>query len=1171
MAAAYAAYAFTDVSGIYPITPSTPMAELVDEWSAQGKLNIFGQRVIVSELQSEAGAAGVVHGSLAAGALTTTFTASQGLLLMIPNMYKISGELLPGVIHASARALAAHALSIFGDHQDVMACRATGFAILASSNVQEIIDIGALAHLCAIRGRVPFMHFFDGFRTSHEIQKVNLVEYEDYAKLLDVEALKAFRGNALNPEHPFQRGTAQNPDIYFQAREASNKFYDRIPGIVQGYMDEMAKITGRSFHLFDYYGAPDADRIIVAMGSVCDTIEETADYLNKNGEKVGLLKVRLYRPFSVNAMLDAIPGSVKKIAVLDRTKEPGAIGEPLFQDVCNAWFERDVRPVIVGGRYGLGSKDTTPGQIFAVYENLKSDAPVKRFTIGINDDVTRLSLKYDDSLDTTPEGIKSCKFWGLGSDGTVGANKNSIKIIGDHTDMYAQAYFAYDSKKSGGVTTSFLRFGNSPIKSTYLISNADFVACHNQSYLDKYDMVEDLKEGGVFLLNTLMSEKELEEKLPAKMKRYMAEKNIKFYIIDGVGIGRELGLGSRINMIMQAAFFKLAGIIDIDDAVKYMKEAVVKTYGRRGEKIVNMNIAAIDRGVDGIVQIDVPPSWAEAVDCEKATAAAEAANAKLPEFVRNVMIPMNAKKGDSLPISSFNGREDGQFPQATSRYEKRGIAVDVPEWQPDECIQCNQCSYVCPHACIRPFLLDADEVKNAPEGFVTRKANGKDLEGMEYKIQVSVLDCYGCGSCASVCPAKNKALIMKPLETQEAQAGNWEYAMALKHKENKLNPWTVRGSQFETPLLEFSGACAGCGETPYAKLITQLFGDRMMIANATGCSSIWGGSAPANPYSLNHEGKGPAWANSLFEDNAEYGYGMSLGVQQIRFKLLSIANEALGLDICDSIKEKIKAWTDAFNDGKKSRAASNEMVEAIRSYDGDDAVAKGIFAEMLDKKDYMVKRSVWAFGGDGWAYDIGYGGLDHVLSTGDDVNLMVFDTQVYSNTGGQSSKATPTGAVAQFAYSGKAAVKKDLGMMAIAYGNVYVAQIAMGANQNQTIKALTEAESYPGGSLVIAYAPCVSHKIDKGMSCTQLQEKLAVDSGYWHLFRYNPLLKKEGKNPFILDSKAPTASYGDYIMSEGRYSSLTRSFPDRAKKLFEESEEFAKERYETYVKMAERV
>ncbi|MDR1060122.1 MAG: pyruvate:ferredoxin (flavodoxin) oxidoreductase [Clostridiales bacterium] len=1161
-AAAYASYAFTEVAGIFPITPSSPMAEHIDEWSAKGKKNIFGQQVAVTEMQSEGGAAGAVHGSLAAGALTTSYTASQGLLLMIPNMYKIAGELLPGVLHVSARALAAHALSIFGDHSDVMACRQTGFAMLASTNVQEIIDLGAIAHLAAIKGRVPFLHFFDGFRTSHEIQKVELVDYADYASLLDREALKSFRDSALNPEHPVLRGTAQNPDIFFQAKEASNRFYDAVPGIVQGYMDGLAAITGRPYRLFDYYGAPDADRVIIAMGSVCDTIEETIDHLGRGGEKLGLVKVRLYRPFSPEAMFAAIPKTAKAIAVLDRTKEPGALGEPLYQDVLNAYYEKGEHPTVVSGRYGLGSKDTTPGQILAVYDNLKAAQPKNHFTLGIVDDVTRLSLPLNEHLDTTPPGTKSCKFWGLGSDGTVGANKNSIKIIGDHTDMSVQAYFSYDSKKSGGITVSHLRFGDAPIKSTYFVSKADFVACHNQSYIDRYDIVEDLRDGGTFLLNTLWDEGELGARLPAKVKRYIARHDIKLCTIDGISIGRELGLGSRINVIMQAAFFKLAAIIPIDDAVKYMKAAALKSYGSKGEAIVEMNYKAVDRGISEVREISVPASWADAED-------APAAAKPVPDFIRDVMEPMNAQVGHRLPVSSFVGREDGTFPQGTTKYEKRGIAVDVPEWQPEACIQCNQCSYVCPHAVIRPFLLDEAEAKAAPEAFKTKKAVGRGLDALSFRMQVSLLDCTGCGNCAEVCPAKTKALAMKPAAAQEAEIANWEYAMSLPHRDNPLNPETVKGSQFETPLLEFSGACAGCGETPYAKLVTQLYGDRMMIANATGCSSIWGGSAPSTPYTTNHEGKGPAWANSLFEDNAEFGLGMFLGVRQIRGRLYELASELAEIGGMDAgVAEAAGAWLGAFLDGKRTKQASAALLAAISAYSGGDARAREIIAEIAEKKDFLAKKSQWVFGGDGWAYDIGYGGLDHVLASGEDVNVLVFDTEVYSNTGGQSSKATPTGAVAQFAASGKATKKKDLGLMAASYGYVYVAQIAMGANQGQALKAIAEAESYPGPSLVIAYAPCINHGIRIGMGCTQKEEKLAVEAGYWHLYRYNPQLKADGKNPFTLDSKDPTAPYRDFLMGEVRYSSLTRSFPERAKELFVSAEAAAKERLESYKRLA---
>ncbi|HHW47691.1 MAG TPA: pyruvate:ferredoxin (flavodoxin) oxidoreductase [Clostridiaceae bacterium] len=1160
-AAAHVAYAFTDVAGIYPITPSSPMAELVDEWSAHGRKNIFGQTVKVVEMQSEAGAAGTVHGSLAAGALTTTFTASQGLLLMIPNMYKIAGELLPGVFHVSARAVATHALSIFGDHSDVMACRQTGFALLASSSVQEVMDLGGVAHLSAIKGRVPFLHFFDGFRTSHEVQKIEVIDYDDFAKLVDMEAVKRFRKNALNPERPVLRGTAQNPDIFFQAREASNKFYQALPEVVEDYMKKISELTGRNYGLFNYYGAPDAERVIVAMGSVCETIEETIDYLMSKGEKVGVVKVHLYRPFSVKHFLAAVPATAKKIAVLDRTKEPGALGEPLYQDVCTAYYDLPEKPVIVAGRYGLGSKDTTPAQIVAVYENLKADNPKNHFTIGIVDDVTHTSLPVGEEIDTTPEGTISCKFWGLGSDGTVGANKNSIKIIGDHTDMYAQAYFAYDSKKSGGVTISHLRFGKKPIRSTYLVKKADFVACHNPSYVDKYDMVSDLKDNGVFLLNCGWTEEELDKKLPAKMKRFIARHNINMYTIDAVNIAKEIGLGGRINMIMQAAFFKLANIIPIDDAVKYMKKAIVDTYGRKGDKVIQMNYQAVDKGIEAIRKVNVPAEWVDAQDEPKV-------KRDVPEFIENILEPMNRQEGDKLPVSAFVGREDGTFPQGTSKYEKRGIAVDVPEWQIDNCIQCNQCSYVCPHAAIRPFLLSEEEVKNAPAAFTSKKAIGKGLEKYNFRIQVSVLDCTGCGNCANICPSKEKSLIMKPIETQTEQIGNWEYAMKLEPKENPLNPETVKGSQFEQPLLEFSGACAGCGETPYAKLVTQLFGDRMMIANATGCSSIWGGSAPSMPYTTNKDGHGPAWANSLFEDNAEYGYGMALGVGQIRNKLADLCNEAIQLDIPDYIKAALKNWVDSMHKAKESKKATLELVPLLEKYDGSDARAKEIFATILENKEFLVKKSIWIFGGDGWAYDIGYGGLDHVLASGEDVNVLVFDTEVYSNTGGQSSKATPTGAVAQFAASGKITKKKDLGAMAMTYGYVYVAQVAMGANYNQLIKALVEAESYPGPSLIIAYAPCINHGLKLGMGCTQLEEKRAVEAGYWHLYRYNPLLKEQGKNPFVLDSKEPTASFRDFILGEVRYSSLTRTFPDRAEELFEKAEKNAKERYEYYKRLA---
>jgi len=1163
-AAAHVAYAFTDVAAIYPITPSSPMAELVDEWSAHGRKNIFGQQVKVVEMQSEAGAAGTVHGSLAAGALTTTFTASQGLLLMVPNMYKIAGELLPGVFHVSARAVAGHALSIFGDHSDVMACRQTGFALLASSSVQEVMDLAGVAHLSAIKGRVPFLHFFDGFRTSHEIQKIEVLEYEDLAKLVDYDAIREFRKRALNPERPVTRGTAQNPDIFFQAKEAANPFYLAIPEVVEEYMNKINELTGRNYKLFNYYGHPEAERVIVAMGSVCETIEETVDYLMAKGEKVGVLKVRLFRPFSTKHFLAEMPKTVKKIAVLDRTKEPGSLGEPLYQDVCTVYIEADNRPTIVGGRYGLGSKDTTPTHIKAVFDNLKADSPKNHFTISIVDDVTNTSLPVEEQIDTTPEGTTCCKFWGFGSDGTVGANKSAIKIIGDNTDMYAQAYFSYDSKKSGGVTISHLRFGNKPIRSTYLIDKADFIACHNPAYIGKYDVLAGLKDGGTFLLNCQWTPEELEEKLPASVKNYLAKHNISFYIINAVDIAQEIGLGGRINMIMQAAFFKLANIIPVEDAVKHLKDAIVKSYGHKGEKIVEMNYQAVDKGIEALVKVDVPEAWADAKD-------EAAAEVDAPDFIKNVADVMNRQEGDKLPVSAFAGREDGTFPMGTARYEKRGIAVNVPEWQPETCIQCNQCAYVCPHAVIRPFLLNEEEVKNAPEAFVSKKATGRGFDGLNFRIQVSPLDCTGCGVCANTCPTKQKSLVMKPLETQLNQVECWDYAMKLSPKENPMNINTVKGSQFQQPLLEFSGACAGCAETPYARLVTQLFGDRMMIANATGCSSIWGGSAPSTPYCTNKDGYGPTWANSLFEDNAEFGYGMYLAVKQIREKLASLMKEALELNIPEELKDAFKLWLDNMNDAAKTKEAASKIVPIpiLESYKVEDGGTQKLLDEILDMKEHIVKKSQWIFGGDGWAYDIGFGGLDHVLASGEDVNILVFDTEVYSNTGGQSSKATPTAAVAQFAAAGKHTKKKDLGLIAMSYGYVYVAQVAMGANQNQLIKALIEAESYPGPSLIIAYAPCIAHGIKGGMGRSQERQKEAVEAGYWHLYRYNPQLKEEGKNPFILDSKEPTADFKEFLMGEVRYSSLVNAFPDRAEELFEKAAKDAKERYETYKRLAE--
>ena len=1163
-AAAFASYAFTEVAGIFPITPSSPMAEKTDDWAANGKKNLFGQTVKVVEMQSEAGAAGTVHGSLAAGALTTTYTASQGLLLMIPNMYKIAGELLPGVFHVSARALTAQALSIFGDHSDVMACRQTGFAMLVSNSVQEVMDLASVAHLSAIKGRVPFLHFFDGFRTSHEIQKIECIDYDELSKILDWDALNTFKRNALNPEHPVTRGTAQNPDIYFQTREAANKFYDALPAVVEQYMKEISRITGRNYDLFNYYGAADADRVIIAMGSACEAIEETIDYLTAKGEKVGLVKVHLFRPFVAEKLLAAIPKTANKIAVLDRTKEPGALGEPLYQDVCTAVYEAGNSPVIVAGRYGLGSKDVTPAQFIAVYENLKLDKPQNHFTMGIVDDVTNHSLKVGEEVDVTGnDGTISCKFWGLGADGTVGANKNSIKIIGDHTDMYAQAYFSYDSKKSGGITQSHLRFGKKPIRSTYLVKTANFVACHKQEYVHLYDMVSDLQPGGTFLLNTVWTPEELDKQLPASLKKQLAEKNINFYTINGTDIAKEIGLGNRINTVLQAAFFKLANIIPIEKAVEYMKAAITKSYGKKGDTILNMNYAAVDKGVDGAVKIDIPASWANAVDTE--------AKAERPktDFVKKVVDPMNAQEGDKLPVSAFNGREDGTFPCGTAAYEKRGVAVDVPEWQPDKCIQCNQCSYVCPHASIRPFLLTEEEVAAAPESFTTVAPKGlKGAEGLKYRMQVSVLDCLGCGSCAEVCPAPGKALIMKTLATQETEIANWDYAVdKVAPKANPANKGTVKGSQFEQPLLEFSGACAGCGETPYAKLVTQLFGDRMYVANATGCSSIWGGSAPSMPYTVNSKGRGPAWANSLFEDNAEFGLGMFSAVKQMRNGLKDKLETLKGIDA--SVAGVVDKWVETMEDGENSRAASDALIDALTSYAGTDAEAKNIVSYVLENKDQLVKKSQWIFGGDGWAYDIGYGGLDHVLASGEDVNVLVFDTEVYSNTGGQSSKATPTGAVAQFAASGKRVKKKDLGMMAMSYGYVYVAQVAMGADKNQLVKALVEAEKYHGPSLIIAYAPCINHGLKGGMSGAQNEIKRAVEAGYWHMYRFNPELKAEGKNPFILDSKEPTASFRDFLLSEVRYSALQRTFPEIAEELFQKCEEDAKARLETYQKKAE--
>ncbi|MDU5105277.1 MULTISPECIES: pyruvate:ferredoxin (flavodoxin) oxidoreductase [unclassified Clostridium] len=1157
-AAAHISYAFTEVAAIFPITPSSPMAEHVDEWAAQGRKNIFGQPVKVMEMQSEAGAAGAVHGSLQAGALTTTYTASQGLLLMIPNMYKIAGEMLPTVFHVSARALATSSLSIFGDHQDVMAARQTGFAMLAEGSVQEVMDLSPVAHLTSIKTRIPFMNFFDGFRTSHEIQKIEVLEYDELAKLVDYEALNGFRNRALNPNSPVTRGTAQNPDIYFQTRESVNRFYDDIPEVVESYMAEITKLTGREYHCFDYYGAPDADRIIVSMGSSTDVIEETVDYLNGRGEKVGLVKVRLFRPFSAERLLKVIPATVKSIAVLDRTKEPGSIGEPLYLDVKSAFYGRENAPVIVGGRYGLGSKDPNPSDIGAVFANLNKETPKDGFTISIVDDVTNTSLEKLEDIDASTEGTKACKFWGLGSDGTVGANKSAIKIIGDHTDMYAQGYFAYDSKKSGGITVSHLRFGKKPIKSPYLVDKADFIACHNQAYVYKYDVLEGLKKNGKFLLNTIWTPEEVNEKLPASMKRYIAENNIEFYTLNAVKIAQEIGLGGRINMIMQAAFFKIANIIPVEDAVKYLKDAVVTSYGKKGEKVVNMNFAAIDKGVESIVRVNVPTDWMNAADEVKED------KANIPAFIKNIVEPINAQKGFDLPVSAFNGMEDGTFIPGTAAYEKRGIAINVPEWQQDKCIQCNQCAYVCPHAVIRPFLLNEDEKTNAPESFKVVPAKAlRTEEPTFYSISVTPLDCTGCGNCAQVCPAPGKALIMKPIETQEEQIEAWDYAVnEVAPKKNPMNKNTVKGSQFEQPLFEFSGACAGCGETPYAKLVTQLFGDRMMIANATGCSSIWGGSVPATPYTVNHEGHGPAWANSLFEDNAEFGLGMFLGVKAIRERIADNMTKALETEVSEDVKVVLQDWLDHMNSGEGTRDRANRVIAVLQNVDADYA------REILKDKDFLVKRSQWIFGGDGWAYDIGYGGLDHVLASGEDVNVLVFDTEIYSNTGGQSSKSTPTAAIAKFAASGKKTKKKDLGMMAMTYGYVYVAQISMGADKNQTLKAIAEAEAYDGPSLIIAYAPCISHGIKTGMANSQEEAKKAVECGYWGLYRYNPSLIGT-KNPFSLDSKEPKSSFREFLMGEVRYASLAKAFPEQAEALFAKTEKDAMDRLAGYKRLAE--
>lgn len=1158
-AASHVAYAFSDVAAIYPITPSSPMAEVGDEWAAHGRKNLFGQTLRVAEMQSEAGAAGAVHGSLAAGALTTTFTASQGLLLMIPNMYKISGELLPCVFHVSARALAAHALSIFGDHSDVMACRQTGFAMLASASVQEAMDLALVAHLATLQAKVPFLHFFDGFRTSHEVAKIEAIDYADMDKLLDRKLIEAFRARALNPEHPHQQGTAQNPDIYFQNREAANNYYLAVPAIVEDTMKKVSALTGRPYNLFDYVGAPDAENVLICMGSGADAAEETVTYLNGKGAKLGLIKVRLYRPFSAEHFLKAIPATAKVLTVLDRTKEPGSVGEPLYTDVRTVLAEAGNTLPVLGGRYGLGSKEFSPSMIKAVYDNAVG-ARKNHFTVGIEDDVSHVSLPVTEFVDPANEGVVQCKFFGLGSDGTVGANKNSIKIIGDHTDLYAQGYFFYDSKKSGGLTVSHLRFGKKPIQSPYLIDSADFIACHNPSYVTRYDVLEGIKDNGVFLLNSAWGE-DMEAQLPAEVKQVIARKKLRFYNVDAQAIASELGLGNRINMIMMAAFFKLAKVIDYAEAEKYMKEAVKKTYGKKGDAVVAMNVAAIDNAISGLKQIDYPASWAEA--------GSGAAWLKVPgsQYFNTVVHPILVQKGDKLPVSAFDAA--GVVPTGTTCYEKRGIAVNIPKWIPENCIQCNQCSLVCPHAVIRPMLSKGGE----PEGYVTKPATGKELAGYNFRMQVSPLDCTGCGNCADICPAKQKALEMVPLTEQlPIEEPNWAYAVTLPEPELALNFATVKNSQFKKPLFEFSGACTGCGETPYVKLITQLYGDRMLIANATGCSSIYGGSAPTCPYTVNSKGRGPAWANSLFEDNAEFGYGMNLALAQRRARLSDVLSALAAMELPAEwgLTAAIEAWQNGKDDAALSAAAapalSKALDKAIAECGSCGCEADALYKEAKASEDLFIKKSVWIFGGDGWAYDIGYGGLDHVLAMGENVNVLVLDTELYSNTGGQSSKATPTGSVVKFAAAGKRTRKKDLGMMAMSYGYVYVAQVSMGANQAQLLKAVTEAEAYPGPSLIIAYSPCINHGINMGL--TQREEKRAVEAGYWPLYRYNPTLAEQGKNPFTLDSKDPTASYQEFIRSEARYSALAKLFPEVAGDLFERAEKDAAERLKNYKKLA---
>lgn len=1164
-AAAYVSYAFTDVAAIFPITPSSDMAERVDEWAAQGRKNVFGQPVKVVEMQSEGGASGAVHGSLQGGALTTTYTASQGLMLMIPNMYKIAGELLPAVFHVSSRAVGANAISIFGDHSDVMGTRQTGFALLSETSVQQVMDLAGVAHLAAIQGRVPFLNFFDGFRTSHELQKIELLEYDELARLLDYKAVQAFRHNALNPDHPVFRGTVQNSDIYFQQREISNQYWEKLPEIVEGYMAQISQLTGREYHLFNYYGAPDAERLIVAMGSMCQTIEEVVDYRNARGEKLGLLTVHLYRPFSVKHFLQQIPKTVQKIAVLDRTKELGSLAEPLYLDVKSALYDGDWHPVVVGGRCGLGGKEITPSHIDGVFENLKADRPIDHFTVGIVDDVTNHSLPSGADIETNLPGTTSCKFWGLGSDGTVGANKNSIKIIGDKTDMFVQAYFAYDSKKSGGITISHLRFGRQPIKSPYLITQADFISCSQQSYVDKYDLLAGLKPGGTFLFNTTWTPQELAAKLPPVMRQYIQRQHIEFYTINAVKIAQELGMGMHFNVIMQAAFFHLTKLIPPQQAIQYLKDSVVSSYGHKGANVVAMNHAAIDRGATAIIKIEVPEVWGSLVSGSPkppSGCCSDRSHKDVPAFITNILVPMNRQEGNTLPVSAFRALEDGTFPLGTSAYEKRGIAIQVPQWQADNCLQCNQCSFVCPHACIRPILVNEEEAATAPQGFVIKPAKG--TKNFYFHLAISPNDCTGCGNCAQVCPSKQKALAMKPLASQTQQGALWEYAIQLSPKKNPLNPLTVKGSQFEEPLLEFSGACAGCAEATYAKLVTQLFGDRMMVANATGCSSVWAGSPPSVPYAKNRLGHGPAWGNSLFEDNAEYGLGMLLGANQVRKQLAEKIEAAMQQTTNEEFQAACVDWLANQTQGQRTRERADRLLAALQQL----PTKTDLVDEIYQNRDFLVKRSQWLFGGDGWAYDIGFGGLDHVLASGGDVNVLVFDTEVYSNTGGQSSKATPAAAIAKFAASGKRTGKKDLGRMAISYGYIYVAQIAMGADRNQTLRALAEAEAYPGPSLVIAYSPCINHGIKSGMGYSTEEAKRAVECGYWALYRFNPLLREAGQNPFTLDSKVPTKSFRDFLLGEVRYSSLMKKFPEQAEALFAKTERDAMERLTQYRRLA---